>query len=56
MGNPTKDIVFERLAELEAAVQRDSFNLTRDSQEMISTQIRELRETINREYGKVMGH
>lgn len=56
MGNSTKDTVFKMLAELEAAVQRDSFNLTRDSQEIISNQIRELRETIQREYSKVMVH
>lgn len=35
MGNPTKDIVFEKLDELENAVKRDSFNLTRDSQDFI---------------------
>lgn len=53
MGNPTKDIVFEKLAELENAVKRDSFNLTRNSQEFIEMKLKEFREILNSEYNKV---
>ena len=48
--NPRKDWVYCKLEELREAVQMDSFNLTRDEQDIIDIKIQELRQFLDQKY------
>ncbi len=48
--NPRKDWVFLKLGELSEAVKMDSFNLTRDEQDIIDIKIQELRQFLDQKY------
>ena len=49
-GNPRKDWVFYTLGEFSEAVKMDSFNLTRDEQDIIDNKIRELKQILDEKY------
>ena len=53
MNTSSKEYVFRKFDELKTAIRWDTFNLTRDSQDLIENKLQELMDIIHQEYEKV---
>lgn len=49
-SNPAKDNVYRKLKELSDSIGWDSFNLTRDQQEMLDNKLSEFRKSLDSTY------